>query len=111
MEHITPENLKEMMLLSCKRVEERKEDINKINVFPVPDQDTGNNLAKTLLGIKEAIEKKDFKNLNEISESALDGALTNAQGNAGVIYTGFLAGFFFRPGRRIFQCSQAGNCF
>jgi hypothetical protein len=94
MEHIAPENLKEMMLLSWKRVEERKEDINKINVFPVPDQDTGNNLAKTLLGIREAIEGKEFKNLNEISERALDGALTNAQGNAGVIYTGFLAGFF-----------------
>jgi hypothetical protein len=93
MENITPEKLKEMMLLSCKRVEERKEEINKINVFPVPDQDTGNNLAKTLLGIKEFIEGKDFKKINEISESALDGALTNAQGNAGVIYTGFLAGF------------------
>jgi len=93
MEHITPENLKEMMLLSCKNVESRKEEINKINVFPVPDQDTGNNLAKTLGGIKEAIEKKEFKNLKEISEAALDGALNTAQGNAGVIYTGFLAGF------------------
>jgi len=93
MENITPEKLKEMMLLSCKRVEERKEEINKINVFPVPDQDTGNNLAKTLLGIKEFIEGREFKKINEISESALDGALTNAQGNAGVIYAGFLAGF------------------
>ena len=111
MEHITPENLKEMMLLSCKRVEERKEDINKINVFPVPDQDTGNNLAKTLLGIKEAIEKKDFKNLNEISESALDGALTNAQGNAGVIYTGFLAGFFSDLGEGFFNVPKLAIAF
>lgn len=93
MENITPEKLKEMMLLSCKRVEERKEEINKINVFPVPDQDTGNNLAKTLSGIREVVEGKDFEKINDISESALDGALTNAQGNAGVIYTGFLAGF------------------
>ncbi|MCX6760809.1 MAG: DAK2 domain-containing protein, partial [Candidatus Nealsonbacteria bacterium] len=67
MENITPEKLKEMMLLSCKRVEERKEEINKINVFPVPDQDTGNNLAKTLLGIKEFVEGKDFKKINELS--------------------------------------------
>ena len=81
-----------MMLLSAKRIEEHKEEINKINVFPVPDQDTGNNMAKTLAGIKEAIETKEFKDLNEISEAALDGALTAAQGNAGVIYTGFLAG-------------------
>lgn len=82
-----------MLLLSSKRIEEKKEEINKINVFPVPDQDTGTNLAKTLLGIKEAIEKKEFNDLEEISKVALDGALISAQGNAGVIYTGFLAGF------------------
>ena len=81
------------MLLSYKKIEENKEQINKINVFPVPDQDTGNNMAKTLLGIKEAIEGKEFKDLSEISEAALDGALTSAQGNAGVIYVGFLASF------------------
>ncbi len=82
-----------MMLLSYERIEKEKEQINKINVFPVPDQDTGNNMAKTLAGIKSAIEKKEFKNLEEISAATLDGALAGAQGNAGVIYTGFLAGF------------------
>ena len=82
-----------MMLLSYQKIEEKKEEINKINVFPVPDQDTGSNMAKTLLGIKEAIEGKEFKDLNEISQAALDGALTSAQGNAGVIYVGFLASF------------------
>ena len=93
MDYLTHEQLKSMFLLSWQKIEENKEQINKINVFPVPDQDTGNNMAKTLLGIKTAIEKKDFKNLSEISKAALDGALTAAQGNAGVIYTGFLAGF------------------
>jgi len=82
-----------MMLLSYQKIEEKKEEINKINVFPVPDQDTGSNMAKTLLGIKEAIEGMEFKDLKEISEAALDGALTSAQGNAGVIYVGFLASF------------------
>ena len=93
MEFLTQEELKKIMLLSYKKIEENKEQINKINVFPVPDQDTGNNMAKTLLGIKEAIEGKEFKDLSEISEAALDGALTSAQGNAGVIYVGFLASF------------------
>ena len=93
MEFLTKEELKKMMLLSYQKIEENKEEINKINVFPVPDQDTGSNMAKTLLGIKEAIEGKEFKNLKEISEAALDGALISAQGNAGVIYTGFLASF------------------
>lgn len=93
MEYITQRELKKMMLLSYQRIEEKKEEINKINVFPVPDQDTGNNLSKTLLGIKAVIDGKEFKDLKEISEAALDGALGAAQGNAGVIYTGFLAGF------------------
>jgi len=82
-----------MLLLSCQKIEEHKEEINKINVFPVPDQDTGSNMTKTLTGVKEAIENRDFKDLDEISEATLDGALTAAQGNAGVIYVGFLAGF------------------
>jgi len=94
MQYLTQKELKEMILKSCENVAKNKEKINKINVFPVPDQDTGGNLAKTLEGIKQSIEKKEFKDLNELSEAILDGALTAAQGNAGVIYTGFLAGFF-----------------
>ena len=93
MEQITQDELKKMLLLSCEKIEKNKEQINKINVFPVPDQDTGSNLAKTLLGLKESVEEKDFKDLREFSEAALDGALTTAQGNAGVIYVGFLASF------------------
>jgi len=93
MDYLTPKELKEMMLLSYDRIETQKEDINKINVFPVPDQDTGNNMAKTLAGIKKAIDQREFKTLSEISDAILDAALTSAQGNAGVIYTGFLAGF------------------
>ena len=93
MDYLTPKELKKMMLFSWERVERDKEEINKINVFPVPDQDTGTNLAKTLLGIKDEIQDKEFDNLSKISESALNGAMTAAQGNAGIIYTGFLAGF------------------
>jgi len=92
MKYLTQKELRGMMLSSHRRVQEEKEEINKINVFPVPDQDTGNNIAKTIDGIKEAIEGKEFDSLPALSDAILDGALTNAQGNAGVIYTGFLAG-------------------
>jgi len=85
--------LYKIFLFSHERIEKEKEEINKINVFPVPDQDTGSNVAKTLLGIKEAISGKEFKSLKELSDAALDGALISAQGNAGIIYTGFLADF------------------
>ncbi len=94
MQEVTQNELKKMILFSCERIERDKEQINKINVFPVPDQDTGNNLSATLKGIKEQIEEKDFSSIEELSNSVLEGALTGAQGNAGIIYTGFLAGFF-----------------
>jgi hypothetical protein len=93
MRFLTQKELREMFLKSWQRIEEKKEEINKINVFPVPDMDTGSNLAKTLEGIKKAMENKEFSNLSEVAVAALDGALNFAQGNAGVIYTGFLAGF------------------
>jgi len=91
---ITQNELKKMILFSCERIERDKDQINKINVFPVPDQDTGNNLSATLKGIKEQIEDRDFSSIEELSDSVLEGALAGAQGNAGIIYTGFLAGFF-----------------
>ena len=94
MEYISQNELKKMLLFSSERIERDKEQINKINVFPVPDQDTGSNLSATLKGIKENIADKDFNSISDLSDSVLDGALTAAQGNTGIIYTGFLAGFF-----------------
>jgi hypothetical protein len=94
MDTIAQNELKKMLVFSYERVERDKEQVNKINVFPVPDQDTGSNLAATLKGVKTNIEDKDFNSIAELSECALDGALTAAQGNTGIIYTGFLAGFF-----------------
>lgn len=93
MKQITPQELKKMILFSCERIQKDKEQINKINVFPVPDQDTGTNLASTLQGIKDEIEDKSLDNLADLSQSILEGALNAAQGNTGIIYTGFLAGF------------------
>jgi uncharacterized protein len=93
MEYIGVRELYQMFLLSFKKIEKEKEEINKINLFPVPDQDTGTNLLKTLQGIKEAIEGKNFQTVQDIGASALEGAINTAQGNVGVIYTGFLAGF------------------
>lgn len=95
MRKITQKELEEMIKLAWKKIEEKKEEINKINVFPVPDQDTGNNLAQTLKGIKKALEEKEFKDLKSFSEVVLEAALSSAQGNAGIIFAGFLAGFLF----------------
>ncbi len=92
MEFLTQKELKEMLSLAYQRVKENEEEINKINVFPVPDQDTGTNLRKTLEGPKEILNQ-DFPNLKEFSKVVLEKTLISAQGNVGVIFTGFLLGF------------------
>lgn len=94
MEELTHKQMQKMILFSCERINGDKEEINKINVFPVPDQDTGTNLAETLNGVKEVLLNKEFSNFEELGETALEGALIAAQGNTGIIYTGFLVGFF-----------------
>lgn len=94
MEEISQIELQKMIVFSCERIERDKEQINKINVFPVPDQDTGSNLSATLNGVKDYIQNKEFSSVGELGDSAMDGALIAAQGNTGIIYTGWLAGFF-----------------
>jgi len=111
MQNLTHKDFEKMFLLAFQRVSEKEEEINKINVFPVPDQDTGTNLKKTLLGIKEAIEKKDFQNLKEFSEAVLEAALISAQGNIGVIFTGFLVGFFSFLSKNPAQAKILGQAF
>jgi len=94
MRYIGQKELKEMIVFSYEKIKENRKEIDRINVFPIPDKDTGNNISITLLGIKEAINDKDFYSIEEFSRTVLNGALNNAQGNVGVIYTGFLSGFF-----------------
>lgn len=93
MQYLTQNEFKRMLLLSYEKIEAEKEQINKINVFPVPDQDTGTNIAKSLEGIKEAILSKDYENLGELEEDIAEAVMVSAQGNSGIIYAGFLLGF------------------
>jgi DegV family protein with EDD domain len=111
MQNLTHKDFEKMFLLAFQRVAQKEEEINKINVFPVPDQDTGTNLKKTLLGIKEAIKKKDCQNLKEFSEAVLEAALISAQGNIGVIFTGFLVGFFSFLSKNPAQAKILGQAF
>ncbi len=66
--------------------------LNKINVFPVPDGDTGTNMAFTLMGIIENIQPHNRVALNELSHLVAEAALDNARGNSGVILAQFFQG-------------------
>lgn len=78
--------------LSYKEVERRKEDINKLNVFPVPDGDTGTNIFMTLQNSWEEISKIKPKTVGEVSEAIAKGSLMGARGNSGVIMSQIFKG-------------------
>ena len=70
-----------------------KELVNSLNVFPVPDGDTGTNMHLTLLAAVREISKVQGKTLSDIAEAVALGSLMGARGNSGVILSQLLRGF------------------
>ena len=71
---------------------DKAEEVNKLNVFPVPDGDTGDNMSLTIDSGVAAIEKLDTDNLADAMEVFSHGMLLGARGNSGVILSQFFAG-------------------
>jgi len=67
--------------------------VNDLNVFPVPDGDTGDNMLKTFQGGLESAIKKTGNNIGEVAKAFSQGALLGARGNSGVILSQFYKGF------------------
>ncbi|HHY32793.1 MAG TPA: DAK2 domain-containing protein [Firmicutes bacterium] len=70
-----------------------KEFVNSLNVFPVPDGDTGTNMHLTLLSAVREVEKAEGRELWEIADAAAMGSLMGARGNSGVIFSQLFRGF------------------
>ncbi len=90
---INAETLAKMFLAGAQNIEAKKEIINELNVFPVPDGDTGTNMSLTILSaVREvtALGKADMKGLAKAISS---GSLRGARGNSGVILSQLLRGF------------------
>ena len=71
----------------------RKDYLNKINVFPVPDGDTGTNMAYTLSTIANEIKSTSQKPISKMAEAISDASLNGARGNSGSILAQFFVGF------------------
>ena len=85
--------LKSMILTAAKLLEVNKAKIDSLNVFPVPDGDTGTNMSLTLQSaLKEVINCQSSK-ISDVSEAISKGALRGARGNSGVILSQVLRGF------------------
>ncbi len=78
-------------IAGAQRIFENQQLLNKINVFPVADADTGTNLASTMRSIVNAAQPQ--ANLKLTAISLADAALTGARGNSGIIFAQFLYGF------------------
>ncbi len=84
--------LKKMAFGGAKELSSNADEVNKLNVFPVPDGDTGDNMRMTIeSGISE-IESVDSDNVGAVMKSLSHGMLLGARGNSGVILSQFFAG-------------------
>ncbi len=85
--------LKKALIGGAKLLEDNKEEVNSLNVFPVPDGDTGTNMSLTVnSAIKQGLKEED-KSVSKIALSTSNGSLMGARGNSGVILSQLFRGF------------------
>ena len=85
--------LKSMFLAGARRLDSRKEWINELNVFPVPDGDTGTNMTMTITSAANAVSALEAPTMASLSKAISQGALRGARGNSGVILSQLFRGF------------------
>ena len=85
--------LKNMFLAGAKRIEAKKEWINELNVFPVPDGDTGTNMTMTIMSAAREVSALTNPDMESLSKAISQGALRGARGNSGVILSQLFRGF------------------
>ena len=84
--------LAKMFLAGAKNLENKKEWINELNVFPVPDGDTGTNMTMTIMAAAKEVAKMDDPDMTSLCKAMSSGSLRGARGNSGVILSQLLRG-------------------
>lgn len=90
---INAELLTRMFLAGAANLEAKKEFINELNVFPVPDGDTGTNMTLTIMSAAKEVSALEEKDMVSVSKAISSGSLRGARGNSGVILSQLLRGF------------------
>lgn len=85
--------LKKMFLSGANNLDRNKEWINELNVFPVPDGDTGTNMTMTIMSAAKEVQAIDHPTLENLAKAISSGSLRGARGNSGVILSQLLRGF------------------
>ena len=90
---INADMLARMFLAGAQNIEAKKEIINELNVFPVPDGDTGTNMSLTIMSAAKEVMALDDRNMKDLAKAISSGSLRGARGNSGVILSQLLRGF------------------
>ena len=92
-EKITETEFRKMILTSSDRLNKNAEFINSLNVFPVPDGDTGTNMSMTIMSAAKEVKALENPDMVAIAKAISSGSLRGARGNSGVILSQLLRGF------------------
>lgn len=87
------EMLAKMFLAGAHNIEAKKEIINELNVFPVPDGDTGTNMSLTIMAAAKEVAALNKPTMKDLAKAISSGSLRGARGNSGVILSQLLRGF------------------
>lgn len=85
--------LKEMFLSGAALLEKNRQAVDALNVFPVPDGDTGTNMSQTIVSAVRELNNRPINGAGDVAAAAAKGALKGARGNSGVILSQILRGF------------------
>ena len=85
--------LSKMFLAGAKNLESKKEWINELNVFPVPDGDTGTNMTLTIMSAAKEVASLEHVSMEKLAKAISSGSLRGARGNSGVILSQLFRGF------------------
>ena len=85
--------LKKAFLSAAKSIERKKEIINELNVFPVPDGDTGTNMTLTIMSAANDVARLADPTMEQLAKAISNGSLCGARGNSGVILSQLFRGF------------------
>lgn len=93
MNKIDAQLLAKMFLAGAKNLESKKEWINELNVFPVPDGDTGTNMTMTIMAAAREVGSMENPTMEALAKAISSGSLRGARGNSGVILSQLFRGF------------------
>lgn len=85
--------VRQMFLTGADKLDSQKEKINDLNVFPVPDGDTGTNMSMTIMAAAREVADLEDVNMDSLAKAIASGSLRGARGNSGVIFSQLCRGF------------------